>query len=492
MRILTLLFCLALCAGLSRAAGPATLTLPSDSPLVSFRVLFQTGSAADPQGKEGVAALTAAMLSEGGSAKLSYDEIVKKFFPMAASVNAQVDKEMTVFYGTTHVEKLDAYYGILRQMLLDPGWREDDFRRLKDEALNYLRIGLRGNNEEELGKEVLYLNIYQNHPYGHENSGTIAALEAMTLDDVKQFYKTNLTQGNLVIGLAGKYPDGFAAKVAADFGVLPEEAPPAVELPEPAPAKKLRIHIIEKDTRSTLISLGFPIDVTRGSPDWPALKLVQSYFGQHRSSKSYLFQQIREIRGMNYGDYAYIEYFPRGMFLTEPEPNLGRRQQIFQIWIRPVEPANGMFALRIALYEIDKLVKQGMSQQDFDSTRTFLSKFVNLLTQTQSDQLGYALDSRYYDMPEFTSYVKDSLQKLTLEQVNNAIKKHLRSTDLDVVIITKDAQGMKKAIQSGAASQAHYVSPPPQNILEEDKTIDRYKLDVGSLEVIPADTIFEK
>jgi zinc protease len=492
MRILTLLFGLALLAGMSRAAGPPALTLPSDSPLVSFRILFRTGSAADPTGKEGVAALTAAMLSQGGSAQMSYDEIVKKFFPMAASVTAQVDKEMIVFYGTTHVEKLDEYYGILRQMLLEPGWREDDFRRLKDDALNFLRTELRGNNEEELGKEVLYLNIYQNHPYGHENTGTIAALEAMTLDDVKQFYKTHLTQGNVVIGLAGKYPDGFADKVTADFGVLPAEPPPLVELPEPAPAKKLRIHIIEKETRSTLISLGFPIDVKRGSPDWPALALVQSYFGQHRSSKSYLYQQIREIRGMNYGDYAYIEYFPRGMYLTEPEPNLGRRQQIFQIWIRPVEPPNGMFALRIALYELDKLVKQGMSKEDFESTRTFLSKFVNLLTQTQSDQLGYALDSRYYDTPEFTTYVKDALRKLTLEQVNEAIQKHLRSTDLDVVLVTKDAQGMKKAIQSGAPSPPHYVSPPPQEVLDEDKVIDRYKLDVGSIEVIPADTVFEK
>jgi zinc protease len=195
---------------------------------------------------------------------------------------------------------------------------------------------------------------------------------------------------------------------------------------------------------------------------------------------------------MNYGDYAYSEYFPRGMFLTEPEPNVARRQQIFQIWIRPVEPANGMFALRIALYELDKLVKQGMSQQDFDSTRVFLSKFVNLLTQTQSDQLGYALDSGFYGTPEFTAYLKDSLAKLTLAQVNEAIKKHLRSTDLDVVIITKDAQGMKKAIQSGTPSQAHYVSKPPAEILEEDKVIGRYKLDVGSVEVVPADSIFGK
>ena len=492
MRILPMLFCLPLLAGSIRAAGPETLTLPSESPLVSFRILFQTGAASDPQGKEGVAALTAAMLSEGGSAQMTYDEIVKKFFPMAASVNAQVDKEMIVFHGTAHIEKLEEYYSTLRQMLLEPGWREEDFSRLKDEALNFLRIELRGNNEEELGKEALYLNIYGDHPYGHQNTGAIAALEALTLDDVKQFYKTHFTQGNVVIGLAGNYPDAFAERVAADFGALPEEAPPPVELPEPAPANKLRIQILEKETRSTLISLGFPIGVTRGSPDWPALALVQSYFGQHRSSKSHLYQQIREIRGMNYGDYAYIEYFPRGMFLTEPEPNVGRRQQIFQIWIRPVEPPNGMFALRIALYELDKLVKQGMSQEDFDSTREFLSKFVNLLTQTQSDQLGYALDSRYYGTPEFTAYLKDSLGKLTLEQVNEAIKKHLRSTDLDVVIITKDAQGMKKAIQSGAPSRAHYVSSPPANILEEDKIIGRHKLDVASVEVVAADTIFEK
>jgi zinc protease len=492
MRFLSLLFCLTLLVGVGRADGPASLNLPSESPLVSFRILFKTGAASDPQGKEGVAALTAAMLSEGGSAQMSYDEIVKAFFPMAASVNAQVDKEMVVFQGTAHIETLDKYYAILRQMLLEPGWREDDFRRLKDEALNFLRIELRSNNEEELGKEVLYLNVYKDHPYGHQNTGTIAALEALTIDDVKQFYAAHFTQGNLVIGLAGKYPEGFAAKVAADFGVLPEEAPAPVELPAPSAAKKLRIQILEKETRSTLISLGFPIDVTRGSPDWPALKLVQSYFGQHRSSKSYLYQQIREIRGMNYGDYCYIEYFPRGMFLTEPEPNVARRQQIFQIWIRPVEPQNGMFALRIALYELDKLVKQGMSQEDFESTREFLSKFVNLLTQTQSDQLGYALDSQYYGTPEFTDYLKDSLKKLTLEQVNEAIRKHLRSTDLDVVVITKDAQGMRKAIQSGAPSKVQYVSNPPQPILDEDKIIGRYKLDVGSLEVVPADAIFEK
>ena len=90
---------------------------------------------------------------------------------------------------------------------------------------------------------------------------------------------------------------------------------------------------------------------------------VASYFGQHRSSNSYLYSRLREARGLNYGDYAYIEYFPRGMFQFAPDANLGRQLQIFQIWIRPVEPQNGLFTLRAALFEYDKLVRDGMPKK---------------------------------------------------------------------------------------------------------------------------------
>ena len=99
-------------------AEPALLTSPSTSPLVSFRILFHTGAADDVAGQEGMAALTAAMVSKGGTEQMAYGDIVEALFPMAASVNAQVDKEMTVFHGTTHVENLERYYEILRSMLL--------------------------------------------------------------------------------------------------------------------------------------------------------------------------------------------------------------------------------------------------------------------------------------------------------------------------------------------------------------------------------------
>jgi zinc protease len=476
------------------AAKPATVLAPTQSPLVSFRLLFMTGSASDPTGKEGVASLTAALLAEGGSRTMPYDEIVEAMYPMATSFDWQSDKEMTVFAGTTHVDNLEKYYALIRDMLLDPGFREDDFARLKADAINYLKVSLRQSNDEELGKEYLYNIIYAGHPYGHHNMGTVSSLEKLTLDDVRAFYQQNYTQGNLVIGLAGGYPADFPARILADFAKLPATGSSAPKtFPQPKVAAGMRVEIIQRETRATAISMGFPIPVNRAHKDWPALALVVSYLGQHRSSVSHLYQRLREARGLNYGDYAYVEYFPRGMFQFTPDANLGRSTQIFQIWIRPVEPQNSLFALRGALYEYDKLVRDGMKKEDFEAIRDFLTKYSNVLTATQGARLGYALDSRYYGTPEYTSFMRDQLSKLTLADVNRAIKQYLATDRMRVVIITKDAEALRDAIVKGTPSPIKYNSPKPDEIMAEDKLIEKYKVNVRPEQVVivPVDKVFQ-
>ena len=479
----------------ANAAGPiASVLQPNHSPLVTFRILFNVGSAFDPEGKEGLASLTASMLSEGGSRQMSYDQITNTFYPMATSFNYQIDKEMTVFTGTTHLDNLDRYYSIISQMLLDPGFRQDDFKRLKEDALNYLKVSLREGNDEELGKEQLYNIIYAGLPYGHNNIGRISAIESLTLDDVRSFYRQHYTRANLVLGLAGGYPPAFAKKMQADFAKLPAgTAGRRMDFTPPKLEPGMRIEIIKRDTRSTAISLGFPINLTRADKDWPALAVVASYFGQHRSSNSYLYHRLREIRGLNYGDYAYIEYFPRGMFQFQPDPNLGRQMQIFQIWIRPVEPQNGHFTLRAALYEYDKLLRNGMSEETFEGTRDFLLKNVNNLIATQDAQLGYALDSRYYKIPDFNSYMRDRLSKLTLSDVNNAIQRYLKSDSMRVVIVTNDAEGLRNAIVNNTPSPIKYNAPRPAEIMEEDKTIQVYKINVKpeDVAVVPVEQVFQ-
>ncbi len=155
-------------------------------------------------------------------------------------------------------------------------------------------------------------------------------MQRLTLDDVRTFYRDNYTRANLVIGLAGGYSPAFVKRLHIDFAKLPAgKADDKRLFAKPQLAPGMHIEIVKRDTRSTAISMGFPIDVTRKDKDWPALAIVGSYFGQHRSSNSYLYQRLRELRGLNYGDYAYIEYFPRGMYQFQPDPNLGRQQQIF-------------------------------------------------------------------------------------------------------------------------------------------------------------------
>ena len=477
-------------------ANSNSVLLPNRSPLVSFRILFMTGSANDPKGKEGLASLTAALLAEGGTRTKTYAQITDAMYPMATSFSWQVDKEMTVFSGTTHVDNLEKYYSLIREILLDPGFRDDDFQRLKEDAINYLKTSLRGGNDEELGKEVLYTMIYPAaHPYGHQNMGTVSALQALTVKDVRDFYQANYSRANLVIGLAGGYPADFAKRVETDFGKLPTGSlnRDAAPLSQPRLAPGTQIQIVQRETRSTALSLGFPIDVTRAQKDWPALAVVASYFGQHRSSNSYLYQRLREARGLNYGDYAYIEYFPRGMFQFQPDANLGRKLQIFQIWIRPVEPQNAHFVLRAALYEYDKLVREGMSQEAFESTREFLSKYVNVLTATQDDQLGYALDSRYYGIKDYPTYMREQLAKLTLADVNRAIKQYLKSDAMRIAIVTKDADGLRDAIVNNKPSPITYNAPKPKEITDEDKVIENYKIVVkpADVTIVSADKVFQ-
>jgi len=471
----------------------ASVVQPGTSPLIVFRILFTTGSASDPAGKEGLASMAAAMLAEGGSRSRTYQQIVEAMYPMATSVNWQVDKEMTVFTGTTHVENLDGFYSLMRDMLLDPGFRQDDFTRVRDDAVNFLKVSLRESNDEELGKEYLYDLIYAGHPYGHHNRGTIASLQKLTIDDVRAFYREHFTRANLVVGLAGGYPKGFDAKVESDFAALPAGTANKKTFDAPPTPAGSTIAIVTRDTRSTAISMGFPIDVNRSSPDWPALAVVASYFGQHRSSNSYLYGRLREARGLNYGDYAYLEYFPRGMFQFTPDPNLARQQQIFQVWIRPVEVNTGVFTLRAALYEYGRLVHDGLSREAFEATREFLTKYSNILTQTQSARLGYALDSRYYGIGDYNTYLRDALAKLSADDVNRAIQRHLAPNRMRIVIITKDPKPFQDAVARNTPSPITYNSPKPKDIMDEDAVIQAYRIDVkpADVTVVPVEKVFQ-
>ncbi|MCF2915773.1 insulinase family protein [Pseudoalteromonas sp. Cn5-37] len=466
----------------------------NSSPLVDVNWLFNTGAAADPQGKKGLAALTAAMLAQGGSETMSYKDIQKALYPLAGSFGYQIDKEMISLRGRVHKDNAAKWYALVSDQMLNPGFREDDFKRLKKELIDSIKAGLKASNDEELGKEVLYHQLYKGHPYESYNYGDLSDLEALTLDDVKAFYANQFTQSKLTVGLIGAIPSDVKSTMLKDLTSLPQGKESRLMIPDAPELKGHHATIVEKSAQSTAVSFGFPIDTIRSSDDWTALWLVRSYFGEHRSSNSFLYQRIRQTRGMNYGDYAYIEYFPRGMFQTKPDANLGRSEQIFQVWLRPLRSNNDAhFATRTALFELDKLIKNGISKEDFEATRNFLINFVPQMVASQDRQLGYALDSEFYNTESFVDYVRGKLEKLTLDDVNRVIRDNLQTENIHYVFITGDGKDMQKRLASEQTSPMVYNAEKPAELVAEDKVIADYKLAIPAknIKVLDVEKVFQ-
>lgn len=476
-------------------APVSIVTLPSaDSQTVSFSFTFRGGSADDPAGKAGLTAMTVAMLAESGTERRAYADLLEALFPMAASVDWSVDRDLAALTGRVHADHLDAYYALLREVLLTPRLDAQSFDRLKQKADASLTLSLRTQDDEELGKAVLQAAIYEGHPYEHPPVGTESGLAAITLEDVKTQRARVFCRERLTVGLAGAIPAGFAERVRADLAGLPSCTARPKALPTVPAIDANRAWIVEKPTaESTAISIGYPIDINRDHPDYAALYLVTSWLGQHRNSLSHLFKKIREERGLNYGDYAYVEWWPYGGRTTIPPVNAVRRQQFFSIWIRPVPHEARHFALRAAVREVDRLVRQGLSKEEFEDIRRFISAYVAFYTMTEERRLGYAMDDHFLGLERPSlDVLREVWPRLTLEQVNAALRRHLRADRWEIAIITKDADALAKALVEDTPSPITYASPKSDAILAEDKEIERFPIVVtpANVRIVPYETLF--
>ncbi|MCK6446066.1 MAG: insulinase family protein [Planctomycetes bacterium] len=479
----------------AKVAEPPVLLPVAQDPNVSFKIWFKVGSQNDPDGKEGLAALVGSMLSEGGTKSKGYDVILNELFPLAAGYGASVDKEMTVVSGEVHRDNVDAFYSIFSDVLTQPGFREDDFARIKDSMISTLETQLRYSSDEELGKATLYGTVFAGTPYEHLELGTVESLKAITLDDVRDFWKRHYTAENVVIGLGGSYSPELVERLNRDLARLGPGKPEAVPAPQPKSVDRRKVTIVEKEgANATAISFGVPIDVRRGSREFYALWIANSWLGEHRNSASHLYQVIREARGMNYGDYSYIEIFPRGGMRSMPPTGVGRRQQLFEVWIRPVPNEQAIFALRAALREVDKLAKNGLTQEQFEYTKKFLQNYSLHFAETTSERLGYALDDRYYGVDGHLAKFRRMMDEITLDEVNAAIKRSMQADRLEIAMVAPNAEALKAALVSDAPSGIDYKGIPKSDaILAEDQEIERFPLAIRAEDVtiVPVKQMFQ-
>jgi len=254
--------------------------------------------------------------------------------------------------------------------------------------------------------------------------------------------------------------------------------------------------IVTKPCRAWAISLGHPLAVTRADDDFYPLFVANSYFGEHRTFNGVLMTKMRSERGLNYGDYSYVEAFVQDGGSTFPIPNVARHRQTFSIWIRPVAAGHAHFALRLAMRELRRLVRDGLTPGAFEETRAFLLNYRLLWAQTPSRRLGYAMDGAYYGRRSLGEELAERLPRMTVEEVNAALRKHLEPDALGIAVVAdpEGAPGFVDRLVAGAPSPIVYETETQPGVTAEDEEIavEPVTLSAGACRILPATGMFER
>lgn len=513
-KILLILLNMVVFSTMLYAQEVVTLKQPKSNKIV-VKLMFRNGSIVDPAGKEGLTALTASLISNGGTTTMTKSEIDNKLYPMAARYGASVDKEVTVFTFEFHKDWTEEFYPILKDLILTPAFEETDFNRIRSNQQNYVDQIIRASSDEEYSKKALEDLLFRGTNYQHMIEGTSAGVANITLEDVSSHYKQFFTKNNVILGIAGNYNERLLEMLKADINKLPDVDP---VLPTPGKAnqpKGIEVEIIAKDNAlGSAIFTGFPLAITRADDDFAALMIANSWLGEHRKSYSRLYQKIRETRSMNYGDYTYIEWYEQGGRNQLPLPGVPRTSNYFSIWIRPVQIGEQLkeqyeelkdikighahFALRLAIREIDLLIKNGMDSEEFEKTKEFLRSYIKLYIQTPERALGFLMDSKFYGRKDYIKELDELLAKATLEDVNAAIRKYLQTKNMFVTIVTDDseAEPLAASLKVNTPSLMSYSNLVkeglPKDVLKEDEAVAHYPLNVTSVKIIPSEETFKE
>ena len=481
---------------------------------VVIKVRFDNGSIVDPAGKRGLTFATASLMAQGGAGGVSYANIQEKLHPWAAGYFAAVDKQVTTFTFQVPVDFVEEFYPLVKNVLLAPDFSEQDFSRVMKGQQNFVDQVVRASSDEDYSKFALEDQLFRGGNMQHLKQGTSDSVKNISLDDIKAHYRNVFTNHNVTLGLAGNYSNELVKKLKADLQKLSD----ASFIPgSPSKASKpngIEVEIIAKDGAfGSAIFTGAPLPLTRANDDFAALMIANSWMGEHRKAYSRLYKKIRQARSMNYGDYSYIEWYDAGGGNMLPPSGVPRASNYWSIWIRPVQISTQLksqypeladisighahFALRMAIYQFDLLIKNGMSEEDFIATKTFLRSYSKLYAQSPAQQLGWLMDSRFYGRMDYLAELDKLLEKTTLEQVNAAIRKYWQTDNMFVTIVTdaSEAQPLADSLINNTASPMSYsdlvragLSP---ELLAEDDAVANFHLNVTKVTIVPSADTFK-
>ena len=267
-------------------------------PMVTVAIAFDAGSRRDPNGKAGLAELTANSLTQG-TKDLTATEFNQKVDFMGSEISVGAERDMATASFTSLKKYEDQTLSLLAQVLTNPGLRPADIERKRAEMVAAI------NAEEESPHYVAEVTFGKtlfgpDHPYGHPAEGFKETTGKLTPDDVTKFYHDFYKMGGAVIAVSGDVTaDEIKAKLEKQFASLQGAVPQQPAPPAPSIAPGLHPILIDQNVAQANVVLGFG-GVERSNPDYYKLQVMNHILGGGGLT-SRLMKEVRSKKGLAYG-----------------------------------------------------------------------------------------------------------------------------------------------------------------------------------------------
>jgi len=260
------------------------------------------GSGADPEGLEGLAAITADMADEG-TGSLSALEVSDALSRIGADYDVDVGGDSTDFSLTTLTRFAERGASLLADMVTRPRLLENEFLRVRQLRLDRLRQ--LKDLPSAVAEQTFLRLMYGNHPYAHLAIGNDPALRRVTLDDVVSFHAGAFRPSRSTLVLCGAMTHDEMRRLAEDtFGgwSVPQgdvnDARGASDL-EPSPGPVTRLAVVPRESAAqSELRIGH-LSTRRVTPDYPALLVMNAVLGGQFVSRVNL--KLREEKAYTYG-----------------------------------------------------------------------------------------------------------------------------------------------------------------------------------------------
>ncbi len=274
----------------------------NELPIVNFNLRIDGGQSLDNKDKLGTAFLLAQSMMEG-TANKTPQQLEEAIGLLGANLRVRADKESILISGSCLSKNFESTMTLLKEVLLSPRFDQKEFDRLKATRLTRIQQ-VKGDGRQIARNAYMKLIYGEQHVLGMPTGGTKNTVNNINLDDIKSFYKSNLSPKNASFHLVGSVAKERVEKVLESLASWKGESIPLPKQPLVKELEQPKLYFIDlPSAKQSVIYIGKAVVNAKDDNFYP-IDFANNRLGGDISAR--LAQTLRIKKGYTYGAYSYI------------------------------------------------------------------------------------------------------------------------------------------------------------------------------------------